>query len=147
MKKLILPTTQYIIEVNEVVRSNFPQGNTLYDPSEDLIEYIDKLIYFTPKDRSIIEIAAYYLKNIILLQSFVDFNHRTGVIVSGRFLKNNGYETKDILNITHYDIYKKKSMIYDYGGLYPELSEDILVEKDNCVFKDCLNFIKYKLIR
>ena len=59
MKKLILPTTQYIIEVNEVVRSNFPQGNTLYDPSEDLIEYIDKLIYFTPKDRSIIEIAAY----------------------------------------------------------------------------------------
>ncbi|PPA78603.1 MAG: hypothetical protein C00003105_00763 [ANME-2 cluster archaeon HR1] len=147
MKKLILPTTQYITETNKLIRSKFPSGNTPYDPLDDLIDYVDKIIYFTPIDRSIIEIAAYYLKNIILLQSFVDFNHRTAIQITAEFLEDNGYMTKDLLNITQYSVYKKESMIKDYGDLYPELSEDILVEKDNYMYIDCLNFIKYKLIR
>jgi len=38
------------------------------------------------------EIAAYYLKNIILLQAFPDGNHRTALYAVELFLKINGYD-------------------------------------------------------
>ncbi|MDD5474013.1 MAG: Fic family protein, partial [Candidatus Methanoperedens sp.] len=50
---------------------------------------LEKLIEYTP-NRGILEIAAYYLKNIILLQAFPDGNHRTALYAVELLLKKNG---------------------------------------------------------
>jgi prophage maintenance system killer protein len=46
-------------------------------------------ISLSPKNRDILDIAAYYLKNIILLQAFPDANHRTALTAIEMFLENN----------------------------------------------------------
>jgi death-on-curing family protein len=51
---------------------------------------LKKLIEYAPKNRDIFEVAAYYLKNIILLQAFPDANHRTALTAIEMFLEDNG---------------------------------------------------------
>ena len=58
---------------------------------DDEIYKIEKLIECTPKNKSIIEVAAYYLKNITILQAFSDGNHRTAIESVLFFFRQNNY--------------------------------------------------------
>ena len=68
---------------------------------------LEKLIEYTPR-RDSLEIAAYYLKNIILLQAFPDGNHRTALYAVELFLKKNGYS----FNYTPEESYEFRKELY-----------------------------------
>ena len=44
------------------------------------------------KEQDLIEITTHILAIIILKQPFMDGNRRTGIIVAGKFLRDNGYD-------------------------------------------------------
>ena len=104
--------------------------------------HLEKLIEYAPKKRTVIEIAAYYLKNIIILQAFPDANHRTALTATERFLEKNGYN----LDYEAFEAYKFRKELYDRRlhtyGTYEERPISVLKEGDNKVFSLCLEFIK-----
>lgn len=99
----------------------------------------------------IILTAAYYLKNIILLQSFEDANHRTAITATIIFLDSNGYNTKKV-NTECYLEFKNHLFMYRTKEYYTYYSLGTNVLKfedntiDNDVFKYCLKFIKNKIL-
>ncbi|MBC2697143.1 MAG: hypothetical protein HF976_10060 [ANME-2 cluster archaeon] len=135
-----------LLDINEQIKIR-----SLKDP---LIEYtgskeypikvlhLEKLIEYAPKKRTVIEISAYYLKNIIILQAFPDANHRTAITATERFLEKNGYnfdyEAVEAYNFRK-ELYNKRLHSY---GTYEERPISVLKEGDNEVFSLCLEFIK-----
>lgn len=112
------------------------------------VNILKKLINKVPDDRDIFKIAAYYLKNIILLQAFPDGNHRTALFAVEIFLQEmNGYsfdyEDEEAL-LFRKKCYKKRGEVY---GTYEEMLSWVLEEKDNQikneVYSLCLEFIKF----
>lgn len=106
--------------------------------------------YFKTED--IILTATYYLKNIIILQSFKDGNHRTAISATRIFLTSNGYSTKKI-KTKCYILFKNDLYMYRYKEYYTFDSLDTNVLKfedntiDNYVFDFCLKFIKNNILR
>ncbi len=80
---LNLLTLENLLDINEQIKIRASKDHRIeYTGSEDYtikIRGLKKLIELTPKNRTVIEIATYYLKNIILLQAFPDANHRTAL--------------------------------------------------------------------
>ncbi|MCD4846019.1 MAG: hypothetical protein K8R25_16190 [Methanosarcinales archaeon] len=109
-----------------------------------------KEYYFKTED--IILTATYYLKNIIILQSLADANHRTAIAATKIFLDSNGYITKEV-KTECYLFFKNDLFMYRYKEYYTYDSLDTNVLKfedntiDNYVFNFCLNFIKNKILR
>ncbi|NJD78369.1 MAG: hypothetical protein FIB08_14960 [Candidatus Methanoperedens sp.] len=107
---------------------------------------LKKLVEYAPKNRDILEIAAYYLKNIILLQAFPDANHRTALTAMERFLEKNGL-TFDYTPVEAFDfrkeLYNRRLHVYK---TYEERPISVLKDDDNQVennvFLLCLEFIK-----
>lgn len=106
--------------------------------------------YFKTED--IILTAAYYLKNIIVLQSFEDANHRTAIYAARIFLDSNGYNTKEV-NPECYLYFKRRLFMWrdkEYYT-YDSLNTKVLKFEDNTtenyVFDCCLKFIKNKILR
>ncbi len=106
--------------------------------------------YFKTED--IILTATYYLKNIIILQSFKDGNHRTAISATKVFLDSNGYSTKNI-KAKCYIIFKNDLYMYRHKEYYTfdSLDKNVLEFEDNTidnyVFEFCLKFIKNKILR
>ena len=106
--------------------------------------------YFKTED--IILTATYYLKNIIILQSLEDANHRTAITATKIFLDSNGYITKEV-EAECYLFFKNDLFMYRHKEYYTYDSLDTNVLKfedntiDNDVFNFCLNFIKNKILR
>lgn len=104
--------------------------------------HIKKLIEYAPTKRTVIEIAAYYLKNIIILQAFPDANHRTALSATEMFLEKNGcifdYEAVEAFQFRK-ELYDRRLHAY---GTYEERPISVLKESDNEVFSLCLEFIK-----
>ncbi len=102
---------------------------------------LEKLIEYTP-NRDILEIAAYYLKNIILLQAFPDGNHRTALYAVELFLKKNGYR----FNYTPEESYEFRKELYSRRlrqyKTYEERPASVLKEENNQVFSFCLEFVR-----
>ncbi len=102
---------------------------------------LEKLIEYTP-NRDIFEIAAYYLKNIILLQAFPDGNHRTALYAVELFLKKNGY----CFNYTPEESYEFRKELYSRRlrqyKTYEERPASVLKEEGNQVFSFCLEFVR-----
>jgi len=71
---LNLLALENLFDINEQIKIRASKDPRVeYTGSEDYpikIRELKKLIELTPKNRSVVEIAAYYLKNIILLQAF-----------------------------------------------------------------------------
>jgi len=109
-----------------------------------------KEYYF--KTESVILTATYYLKNIIILQSFEDANHRTAIYAAMIFLDSNGYNTKEV-NPECYLYFKRRLFMWRDKEYYTYNSLDINVLKlednttENYVFNYCLKFIKNKILR
>ena len=135
-----------LLDINEHIKIRASKDRCIeYTGSEDYtikVHELKKLIELVPKDRTIIEIAAYYLKNIILLQAFPDANHRTALTATERFLEKNGHSI-DYMAVEAYqfrkELYTRRLRAY---GTYEERPVTILKEPDNQVFLLCLEFIK-----
>ena len=93
MSEIKYLTAENILEINKTLsRIALEKKEMKFGAeSDDEIEKIEKLIECTPKNKSIIEVAAYYLKNIILLQAFSDGNHRTAFLSVLFFFRKNNY--------------------------------------------------------
>lgn len=143
---LDLLTLENILDINEQIKiRSFNDARIEYTGIEDYpikISVLKKLIELIPKNRTIEEIAAYFLKNIILLQAFPDANHRTALTAAERFLEINGYHF-DYSPIEAYEFRKElySKRLHDYRT-YEEQPISVLKEADNQVFSLCLDFIK-----
>ncbi|MDO9096895.1 MAG: Fic family protein [Candidatus Methanoperedens sp.] len=141
---------EILLDINEQIKVRASKDPRIeYSGSEDYpikMHEIKKLIEYAPKNRDILEAAAYYLKNIILLQVFPDANHRTALTATEMFLENNGLNL-DYTPVEAFDfrkeLYKSRLMVYK---TYEEMSTRVLKEDDNQtengVFTLCLKFIK-----
>jgi len=109
-----------------------------------------KEYYFKTED--VILTATYYLKNIIILQSLEDGNHRTAIAATKIFLDSNGYNTKEV-NKECYLSFKRNLFMCRHKEYYTFKSLDTNVFKlednttENYVFDSCLKFIKNKILR
>lgn len=143
---LNLLTLENLLDINEQIKiraSNDPRIE--YTGSEDYpikIRELKRLIELTTKNWAIVEIAAYYLKNIILLQAFPDANHRTALTATERFLEKNGYS----FDYTAVEAYQFRKELYNRRlqeyGTYEERPVSVLKEADNQVFSLCLEFVR-----
>jgi prophage maintenance system killer protein len=138
-----------LLDINEQIKIRASKDRRIeYTGSEDYpikVHELKKLIELAPKNRAVIEIAAYYLKNIILLQAFPDANHRTALTATERFLEKNGYS----FDYTAVEAYQFRKELYtrrlrEYGT-YEERPVAVLKEPDNQVFLLCLEFVKAHL--
>jgi len=104
------------------------------------------------KTENVILTATYYLKNIIILQSLEDANHRTAIYATRMFLKSNGYKTKKVSSEC-YLTFKNRLLMWRYKEYYTYDSLDIDELKsnknttENYVFNFCFEFIKNKILR
>lgn len=143
---LKLLTLGNLLDINEQIKIRASKDPRIeYTGSEDYpikIRELKKLIELTPKNRAVVEIAAYYLKNIILLQAFPDANHRTALTATERFLEKNGYSF-DYTAVGAYqfrkELYNRRLQEY---GTYEERPVSVLKEADNQVFSLCLEFVR-----
>lgn len=146
---LLLLRLENLLEINEQIKIRASKDHRIeYTGSEEYpikIRELEKLIELAPKSRPVLEIGAYYLKNIILLQAFPDANHRTALTATERFLEKNGYSF-DYTAVEAYQFRKElySRRLHEYGT-YEERPMSILKESDNQVFLLCLEFIKAHL--
>ncbi len=147
---LNLLALENLLDINEQIKIRASKDPRLeYTGSEDYpikIRELKKLIEITPKNRSVVEIAAYYLKNIILLQAFPDANHRTALAATERFLEKNGYS----FDYTAVEAYQFRKELYNRRlqeyGTYEERPVSVLKEADNQIFSLCLEFVRAHII-
>lgn len=100
-----------------------------------------------PLKEQILDIAAYYMKNIIVLQAFPDANHRTAFAATELFLEDNGFKAKfDLEECVKFQrrLYSLRLKVY---GTYEERSTIILREPDNEVDQFIRQFIKQSLTK
>ncbi|VVB85080.1 Uncharacterised protein [uncultured archaeon] len=143
--QLNLLTLENLLDINEQIKIRALKDHRIeYTGSDDYpikIRELNKLIELAPKNRTVMEIAAYYMKNIILLQAFPDANHRTALTATERFLEKNGYRF-DYTAIEAYifrkELYTRRLQEY---GTYEERPISTLKEPDNQVFSLCLEFV------
>ncbi len=146
IKPLELLTLENLLETNKKLKEDARRDHRIeYSGSEEVqINKLKKLIELVPK-RELSETAAYYLKNIILLQAFPDGNHRTALYAVELFLKKNGYG----FNYTPEEAYEFRKELYSKRlqeyKTYEERPTSILKEGDNQVFLFCLEFVRAHL--
>ncbi|MFA4956606.1 MAG: Fic family protein [Candidatus Methanoperedens sp.] len=150
MNQINLLTLKILLDINEQIKIRASKDHRIeYSGSEDYpikMHELKKLIEYAPNNRDVLEVAAYYLKNIILLQAFPDANHRTALTSIEMFLEDNGlnldYKTVEAFNFRK-ELYNSRLMVYK---TYEEMSTRVLKEDDNqagnSVFTLCLKFIK-----
>lgn len=116
-----------------------------YSGSEDYpvqIYKLNALVKSVPVHRHLLEIAAHYLKNIVLLQAFPDGNHRTALYSVELFLEMNGYG----FNYTPEEAYEFRKELYNRRlreyKTYEDRATSILKEGDNQIFSLCLEFVE-----
>lgn len=122
-----------------------------------LIEYVipenvhtreDKLhilAYRAPKHTTCINVATYYMKNIILLQCYPDGNHRTAIESVRLFFHKNHINFKwNPEHVVKYqrNIYKLRYQIYN---TYEALPVSVLYEPRNSLWIYCRNCIEDNL--
>ena len=146
IKRLELLTLDDILEINDELKFDALRDPKIeYSGSEDYpvqIYKLKSLVKSVPINRPVLEIAAYYLKNIVLLQAFPDGNHRTALYAVELFLEKNGFG----FNYTPEEAYEFRKELYSRRlreyKTYEERSTSILKEVDNQVFSLCLEFIE-----
>jgi prophage maintenance system killer protein len=150
LSQINLLTLEILLDINEQIKVRASKDPRIeYSGSEDYpikMHELKKLIEYAPKNRDVLEVAAYYLKNIILIQAFPDANHRTALTAIEMFLENNCLNL-DYTPVEAFDfrkeLYNCRLMVYK---TYEEMSTKVLKEDDNqaenSVFALCLKFVK-----
>lgn len=137
-------TTSEIIHIN----------NTIHDMSHynSKIEHIaafntrtdklDRLVLLAPQHSISMNIATYYMKNIIIMQCFNDANHRTSLFSVKLFFHKNHIPFKwapeNVVKMQR-DIYKLRYQIYN---TYEARLISVLTEPDNSLWYYCRNCIE-----
>lgn len=126
---IVLLILENLLDINEEIKKEAAKDKNIeYRGSEDypIRKYkLKKLIEYTP-DREIIDLASYYLKNIILLQAFPDANHRTALAAVEVFLNKNEIDldyTPEEAYLFQKEYYGSRLRIY---GTYEEMPVSIL---------------------
>jgi len=137
--------TEEILKINRVLakRGAPYTGSEEYPVRREKVEHLVK----NASTRSPIDVAAYYLKNLTLLQPFPNGNHRTALIAAEIFLKRKGYRfdyTEDEAEQLRDQMLNLQFKLY---GTYEELSEVVTTEPDNEIFRRCRDFIKKHAMR
>lgn len=139
---------EHIIGLNEkIYRDSLVDKEIEYSGKDDYptdIGKIKKLIKSVPKG-TIIDVATYYLKNIILLQAFPNGNHRTAILSVAFFLKMNGKLLRHPLDEYlefHKNSFRIQSKIY---GSLEARGTTILKEEPNEFHYYCRKFIEEHL--
>ena len=151
MSEIKYLTAENILEINKTLsRIALEKKEMKFGAeSDDEIEKIEKLIECTPKNKSIIEVAAYYLKNIIILQAFSDGNHRTAILSVLFFFRKNNYAYTYNLTYEKQTQFRNdidKACYEVYGYCYHAMDTNVLNNgDDDKIFLICLDFIKNEL--
>ena len=117
----------------EYITATFTQTYKIYDLTKS-----------APTD-TLLNTATYYMKNIILLQSFPDANHRTALECVRLFYHKNNIDFK--WNPEYVEKYQRKiyKLRYKIYHTYEELPTDILTEPRNELWNYCRDCIKDNL--
>ena len=142
IKKLALDE---ILEINnQIWRMAQKSSDIEYGGHKDYIireDRVNHLIDNTPNE-GLIDVAAYYLKNLILLQSFADANHQTALEAVRYFLHKNNVSFRwhpDSIDNFQREIYALRFEIY---GTYEEMSISVLKEPKNELYDCCKSYIE-----
>ncbi len=145
LKFINLLTLEDLLNINKRIKEQAKKDTSIEYGGAD--EYttqtfkLKRLIESVP-NCGVFEIAAYYLKNIILLQAFPDANHRTAFTAIEVFLDINNYDfdyTAEETYTFQTESYRRRLKIYK---TYEEMPISILTEKENTLFSLCLEFVK-----
>lgn len=152
-----------IIGFNEELKKRPKNNKNIgYDPDRFIPTYTIKSLNRLPgcakkyyfKTDNLVLTAAYYLKNIIVLQAFSDGNHRTAIYITKFFLESNGCITKRIDDECYLKFRKRLIMwrekdYYTVGSLGSKVLkfEDNISTEESYVFNFCLKFIKKEMLR
>jgi len=141
-------TLDEILEINETIYQKSLEDKTVeYSGRTDYTinrHKIEQLIKSVPST-DLVEVATYYLKNLILLQAFPNANHRTAIIAVELFLKYNGHQLRyrnDALLKFHKRSFSFQSKVY---GTLEERDTRILKEAPNEFYEYCKKFIEDNL--
>lgn len=132
--------TEEILKINqELAKRDVPYtGAEEYPVRKEKVEHLVRAV----PTRSPIDIAAYYLKNLTLLQPFPNGNHRTALVAAEIFLERKGYcfdYTEEEANQLRNQMLSLQFKLY---GTYEELPEAVTEEPGNERFRLCRDFIK-----
>ena len=149
-RKTNLLEIENVLDINEAIyKSSLEEKKIEYGGHNDNPIYTERLKALIEKvpDDSILRIAAYYLKNMILMQILADGNHRTSLMAVEFFLDNNGYQfdyTVEDATTFEKDVYRLRFKIYQgYHGH----GNEILDEERNELDEFCFNFINEHLAK
>jgi death-on-curing family protein len=141
---------EHLIDANEIILQKSKERKEIDYSGERVyhIEYkkLEALIKYTPSE-DILDVATYYLKNIILLQPFPDGNHRTALAAVEFFFNENGYElsynAEEALNFQK-EAYRVRFKTY---GNYDQHDISILKTHEDDFSRLCRNFIEIRLTK
>ncbi len=147
---IVLLEMEHLLDINDIIRQKSKvQREIDYSGEETYPIEIKKLQALKDNAPSgdILEIAAYYLKNIILLQPFPDGNHRTALASVEFFLRKNGYDltytAEEALEFQK-DAFNVRLKTY---GNYDQHNISILTKLEDSFFEFCENFIESRLTK
>lgn len=138
-----LITTNEIIQINRTIHdmSHYNRKIEYVKVSDIKYNNLNILVHSAPEHDLLIDIATYYMKNIILMQCFPDANHRTAFEIIRLFYHKNDIDFKwNPQCVVKYqrEIYKLRYRIYNS---YEELSVSVLTEPHNKLWDYCWNCI------
>ena len=136
---------EHILEINDsIYRESLIDNRIEYSGKDEYpikMGKIEKLIDMVPDD-SLIDVATYYFKNIILLQPFPNANHRTALLSAEYFLQINHkkieYKVDDITQF-HQNSFSIQFKIYK---TYEEMDISVLTEEKNEFYNYCKKFLE-----
>ena len=147
--ELVYLEPENILDINEKIRQkSLLRRDIEYGGYEDYpirMDKLESLVKKVPGTEDLNEVAAYYLKNIILLQPFADANHRTAFLCVDFFLRRNGlgldYRIDEAVEFQK-AFYSLRFRLY---GTYDDHGISVLEEENNEAYQFCLDFIKEHL--
>ncbi|UCE74969.1 MAG: Fic family protein [Methanomassiliicoccales archaeon] len=149
-ENIFLLEVEHLIDTNDIIRQKATEKNAIDYSGDDVypieMKKLHALIENTPKG-NILDIATYYLKNIILFQPFPDGNHRTALASVEFFLNKNGhvlsYNADEALEFQK-EAYRVRLRTY---GNYDQHDISILMKPEDDFTRLCRDFIEKRLAK
>ena len=147
---ILLLEVEHLVDINDIIRQKALKEKDIDYSGDDVypIEFnkLQALLDNTPKE-NVLDIATYYLKNIILLQPFPDGNHRTALASVEFFLEKNGYSLSynaDEALEFQKEAYRVRLKTY---GNYNQHDISILKKPEDDFTKLCQDFVQKRLAK
>lgn len=135
---------QHFIDINEeLYQLSLEYRDIEYSGRDDypiIKRKIHSLVENVPVG-SFLDIATYYLRNLILLQPFADGNHRTALHAVKLFAYKNGMR----FDYTDLEAHQFQISLYKARKTYEALDIDILSDEEDITHLVCREFIEVHL--